>query len=78
MNYMKWGILLAAWIIPKFNLVQYVWSVALISGGTLTEGGFLLFGLGRWMKIVGTASGLNFNIPTTFVALNWSFSSVYL
>ena len=47
---MKWGILLAAWIIPKFNLAQYVWSVALGSGGTLTEGGFLLFGLGRWMK----------------------------
>ena len=50
---MKWGILLAAWIIPKFNLAQYVWSVALGSGGTLTEGGFLLFGLGRWMKTVG-------------------------
>ena len=42
---MKWGILLAAWIIPKFNLVKYVWSVALGSGGTLIEGGFLLFGL---------------------------------
>ena len=51
---------------------QQVWSSGVLTSAEaiILEGVFLLLGLGRWIKMVGTASGLKFCVPL-FVSMNW-------